>query len=110
MSTRKPIRHRDREHPRTMSALRAAEARANGVLERLEQALRVRATGGAAADGAALERECAELRQQCASLRRDLAAAAERAQRLDHVVTQAEERIDEAIERVDGLTGAGATS
>jgi chromosome segregation ATPase len=89
-----------------MSALRAAEARANGVLERLEQALRSRATDGAAA----LERECAELRQQCASLRRDLAAAAERAQRLDQVVTQAEERIDEAIGRVDGLAGAGATS
>ena len=92
-----------------MSALRAAEARANGVLERLERALRARPAGGTT-DRTALERDCEALRQECAALRRELAAATERSQRLSEIVAQAEERIEEAIERVDGLAGAGATS
>lgn len=90
-----------------MSALRAAEARASGALERLAQALSAKAGRGIAEDPLTLERGCELLRQECDVLRRDLAAANERSQRLTSLVMQVEDRIDGAIERVDELAGSG---
>ena len=87
-----------------MSALGAAEARAIGALDRIEQALR---HGGRrpAADPSSLERDCESLREECEALRRELAATNERSDRLTSLVTQAEARIDGAIHRVDELAG-----
>ena len=76
-----------------MSALRAAEARAGSALDRLELALRARATGG---DGTGLAQECEQLR-------RELPAPNERADRLRELLSQAEERIEDAIDRVDEI-------
>ena len=81
-----------------MSALRAAEARAGSALDRLELALRGRAAGG----------EGSDLAQECEQLRRELAAANERADRLRELVAQAEERIEDAIDRVDELASGTA--
>ncbi len=92
-----------------MSALRTAEARAGGAIERLERALRARPAGGALPEPSVLERDCERLRQECSALRSELAAATERSQRLTEIVAQAEERIDDAIERVDGIAEARAT-
>ena len=55
-----------------MSALSAAEARANGALQRLEQAMSARAGRGSAEDQVALERDCELLRQECDAMRREL--------------------------------------
>jgi uncharacterized membrane protein YccC len=95
VSTRNAIGHVGREQPLDMSALRAAQARADSALERIERALRARIPGGGAA-------------QECERLRQELAAANERAERLRELVVQAEERIDDTIDRVDELA-AGTT-
>ena len=92
-----------------MSALSAAEARANGALQRLEQALSARAGRGSAEDQVTLERDCELLRQECDALRRELDVANQRSERLTSIVSQVEGRIDGAIERVDELAGTGAT-
>lgn len=91
-----------------MSALMAAEARAIGALQRLEQVLAIRSARVGAGDQAVLERDCELLRQECDTLRRALEAAHERSARLTSIVAQVEGRIDDAIERVDELAGSGA--
>jgi Domain of unknown function (DUF4164) len=92
-----------------MSALSAAEMRASGALQRLEQALSARVGRGAAEDQVSLERDYELLREECDALRRDLAAANQRSQRLTLIVSEVEGRIDGAIERVDELAAPGAS-
>ena len=90
-----------------MSALRAAEGRASGALERLERVLKERLKQ-ASGDPAQFEADCRRLQDECAALRRDLEAANERNDRLRELVAHAEERIEDAIDRVDELAANGS--
>ena len=90
-----------------MSALRAAEGRASGALDRLERVLRERLQQ-ASGDPAQQEADCRRLQDECAALRRDLDAANERNDRLRELVAHAEERIEDAIDRVDELAANGS--
>jgi predicted component of type VI protein secretion system len=81
-----------------MSALTAAQARVGSALDRLEQALRTPAGLAAPPDQ--------DLRLECEQLRRELAAAIARADRLAAVLSEAEGRVDGAIDRIDELSGS----
>lgn len=95
-----------------MSAINRAEKRASAALDRLEAMLRaLTAEAPPGEEGITLaqaepERDRDELRAECEQLRRELAAANRRNDQLAAAVEQADERLDDAITRIDIMAGS----